>query len=107
MQRNPAYKIPSEVNRTVRHEHTVPNTAKQDDHERPQHSTSTGQLQAIPKLSIIAFVLSAIALVAALVCFILIFTQAAEKSDYSGIVTDCLSEQFNSDSQCVQGKLLR
>ena len=77
MQRNPAYGIPSEITRTVRHEHTVPNAVRENDHGRPQHSTNTRQ--AIPKLSIFAIVLSTIALVAALVCFILTFTQGAEK----------------------------
>ena len=71
MQNNPAYGIPSEFIRN-----TSRMTTREENEGIDQQSTK--QKQAVPKLSTIALILAIIALIATLVCFILIFTNSSD-----------------------------
>ena len=75
MQNNPAYGIiPSEFIRN-----TSRMTTREENEGIAHHSIYiTKQKQAVPKLSTIALILAIIALIATLVCFILIFTNSSD-----------------------------
>ena len=67
MQNNPAYGIPSEI---IKHT-SLPTTREENERRAQQRSK---RRPAVPKLSIVALFVAILALAAALVCFIFIFT---------------------------------
>ena len=74
MQNNPAYGIPSEINK-----HTSQTTTREENERKVQPSTR--QKQAVLRLSTIALILAIIAIIATLVCYVLIFTKRSDSDE--------------------------
>ena len=107
MQSNPAYGIPTEISERVRHGPTDLTTVREQTCDRERVQRNTKIRRALSTLSVIALILSVIALMVALVCFILIFTERREDNSNVMITTSNPWQFSTTDPPSVGGNLIK